>query len=42
MKADRPHLYLIVDKTRTGSAKQARIGDIDGYVGLDLEVTVEV
>ena len=42
MKADRPHLYLIVDKTRTGSAKQDRIGDIDGYVGLDLEVTVEV
>ncbi len=42
MKADRPHLYLIVDKTRSGSAKQFRIGDIDGYVGLDLEVTVEV
>ena len=42
MKADRPHLYLIVDKTRTGSAKQSRIGDIDGYIGLDLEVTVEV
>jgi hypothetical protein len=42
MKADRPHLYLIVDKTRTGSAKQDRIGDIDGYCGLDLEVSVEV
>ena len=42
MKADRPQLYLVVDKTRTGSAKQERIGDIDGYVGLDLEVTVEV
>lgn len=42
MKADRPHLDLIVDKTRTGSAKQNRIGDIDGYYGLDLEVTAEV
>lgn len=42
MKADRPHLYLVVDKTRTGSAKQNRIGDIDGYYGLDLEVSAEV
>lgn len=42
MKADRPHLSLVVDKTRTGSARQGRIGDIDGYFGLDLEVTVEV
>lgn len=40
--ADRPHLSIIVDKTRTGSARQARIGDIDGYCGLDLEVSVEV
>jgi hypothetical protein len=37
MKADRPHLLLVVDKTRTGSARQNRIGDIDGYFGLDLE-----
>jgi len=42
MKADRPHLSLVVDKTRTGSARQSRIGDIDGYYGLDLEVSVEV
>jgi hypothetical protein len=42
MKADRPHLSLIVDKSRTGSAKQRRFGDIDGYYGLDLEVSVEV
>jgi len=39
--ADRPHLSLIVDKTRTGSAKQRRFGDIDGYYGLDLELSVE-
>jgi hypothetical protein len=42
IKADRPHLFLIVDKVRTGSARQARIGDIDGYYGLDLELSVEV
>jgi len=42
MIADRPHLSFIIDKTRTGSAKQRRIGDIDGYSGLDLEVTAEV
>jgi hypothetical protein len=42
MAADRPHLNLIVDKVRTGSARQSRIGDIDGYFGLDLEVSVEV
>ncbi len=42
IKADRPHLFLIVDKTRTGSARQARIGDLDGYHGLDLEMSVEV
>ena len=42
MKADRPHLSLIVDKSRTGSARQRRFGDIDCYYGLDLEVSVEV
>ena len=42
VKADRPHLSLIVDKVRTGSAKQRRFGDVDGYFGLDLEVSVEV
>ncbi len=40
--ADRPHLSLVVDKTRTGSARQKRFGDIDGYYGLDLELSVEV
>ena len=42
MKADRGHLDLIADKVRTGSARQRRFGDIDGYYGLDLEVSVEV
>lgn len=42
IKADRPHLSLIVDKSRTGSARQRRFGDIDGYFGIDLEVSVEV
>lgn len=40
--ADRPHLSLIVDKVRTGSARQKRFGDIDCYQGLDLELSVEV
>ena len=41
-KADRPHLSIVADKVRTGSARQKRIGDIDGYLGLDLELSVEV
>ncbi len=40
--ADRPHLSLVVDKSRTGSARQRRFGDIDGYVGATLELCVEV
>ncbi len=42
MRADRGHLDLIADKVRTGSARQRRFGDIDGYYGLDLEASVEV
>ncbi len=42
LNADRPHLSLIVDKVRTGSARQRRFGDIDGYFGLDLELSAEV
>ncbi len=42
IKADRGHLDLIADKVRTGSSRQRRFGDIDGYYGLDLEVSVEV
>ncbi|MDP2139796.1 MAG: hypothetical protein Q8L20_03190 [Gammaproteobacteria bacterium] len=40
--ADRPHLSIIADKVRTGSARQKRFGDIDCYLGLDLELSVEV
>ena len=36
------HLFVIADKVRTGSARQKRIGDIDLYYGLDLEISVEV
>lgn len=41
-KADRPHLDFVVDKVRTGSSRQHRFGDIDGYYGADLELTSEV
>ena len=41
-RADRGHLDLIVDKVRTGSARQRRIGDVDGYYGPDLELSLEV
>lgn len=40
--ADRNHLSIIADKVRTGSARQKRIGDIDCYNGIELEVSVEV
>lgn len=40
--ADRPHLCIISDKVRPGSARQKRIGDIDCYKGLDLECSIEV
>ena len=36
------HLDVIADKARTGSARQKRFGDVDGYMGLDLELSVEV
>ena len=42
LTADRPHLDLIVDKVRTGSSRQRRFGDVDGYYGLDLELSAEV
>jgi len=42
IKADRSHLDIIADKVRTGSSRQRRFGDVDGYYGLDLEVSVEV
>lgn len=42
IKADRPHLSLIVDKVRTGSKRQKRIGDIDCYLDVKVEMSVEV
>ena len=41
-KADRPHLSLIVDKVRTGSSRQNRIGDIDCYRDVKVEMSIEV
>jgi hypothetical protein len=37
-----PHLSLRASKVRTGSSRQNRFGDIDGYYGPDLMVSVEV
>ncbi|GAA0218587.1 hypothetical protein [Halobaculum roseum] len=42
MKAEWPHLSIRVDKVHTGSSRQHRYGDIDGYVGPDLMVSLEV
>lgn len=42
LAADRPHLHLITDRSRSSSKRQRRIGDIDGYCGADLEIAVEV
>ena len=36
------HLSLSASKVRTGSSRQNRHGDIDGYMGPDLMVSVEV
>ncbi len=41
-RADSPHLSLVTDKVRTGSKRQKRFGDIDGYYGLHLELSIEV
>ncbi len=37
-----PHLSFRASKVRTGSSRQHRYGDIDGYQGPDLMVSVEV
>lgn len=42
VKAQWPHLSLRASKVRTGSSRQHRYGDIDGYVGPDLMISVEV
>ncbi|HEY2841961.1 MAG TPA: hypothetical protein VGJ26_22570 [Pirellulales bacterium] len=41
-RADSPHLSLVTDKVRTGSKRQKRFGDVDGYYGLHLELSIEV
>ena len=42
VKSEWPHLSLRASKVRTGSARQQRHGDIDGYHGPDLMISVEV
>jgi len=42
VKAEWPHLSWRVDKVHTGSSRQHRYGDIDGYTGPDLMVSLEV
>lgn len=42
VKADRGHLCISADKVRGGSSRQRRFGDVDGYFGIDIEVSVEV
>ncbi|WP_092920350.1 hypothetical protein [Halorubrum sodomense] len=42
VKAEWPHLSLRASKVRTGSSRQQRYGDIDGYHGPDLMISVEV
>lgn len=42
VKAEWPHLSLRASKVRTGSSRQHRYGDIDGYYGPDLMISVEV
>jgi hypothetical protein len=37
-----PHLSLRASKVRTGSSRQHRYGDIDGFYGPDLMISVEV
>jgi len=42
VKTEWSHLSLRASKVRTGSSRQQRYGDIDGYHGPDLMVSVEV
>ena len=42
LAADRPHLHVLTDKSRSSSRRQHRIGDLDCYYGADLELAVEV
>ena len=42
VKSEWSHLSLRASKVRTGSSRQQRYGDIDGYHGPDLMISVEV
>ena len=42
VKAEWPHLSFRASKVRTGSSRQNRYGDIDGFYGPDLMISVEV
>ena len=42
LKADRPHLSIEARGSKTGGAKAGLIGDVEGYYGASLELTVEV
>lgn len=42
VKAQWPHLSIRASKVRTGSSRQHRYGDIDGFYGPDLMISVEV
>ena len=42
VKANWSHLSLRASKVRTGSSRQNRYGDIDGFLGPDLMISVEV
>ena len=42
VRAQWPHLSLRASKVRTGSSRQHRYGDVDGYLGPDLMISVEV
>lgn len=42
LRADNPHLQIEIDKVRTGSKRQQRVGDIDGWEGARLAISAEV
>lgn len=42
LRADDPYLQMEIEKVRTGSKRLQRVGDIDGWEGAHLAVSVEV
>lgn len=41
VSAEWPHLFITASKLRTGSSRQHRYGDVDGFYGPDLMISVE-